>query len=161
MIWFSLLLCNYMWCKTCHKVVNIGTQHSCDGSSEFNHLITSTSWKYCPSKSFSFLSASSVDESKTSGKEFVVVVWRQERMPCLYVAVSTVCSRLPIPNPLNPSVSQSSLALLLYCLRSYSISQFGCDFLACHDAIKKSSGCDHMTANLYIYMKALSSNKHL
>ena len=54
-----LPLCNYTWCKICHQEVNIGTQHSCDGSSEFNRLMNSKGWKYCPSKLLSFLSASS------------------------------------------------------------------------------------------------------
>jgi|SRR5882762_2482263 len=47
--------CNYTWCKVCHQEVNrTGPRHSCDGSSELNHLMDSSGWKYCPSGSLSF-----------------------------------------------------------------------------------------------------------
>lgn len=42
--------CNYIWCKTCQQAIEIGgPQHSCDGSSELDHLMKSSGWKYCPS----------------------------------------------------------------------------------------------------------------
>ena len=42
--------CNYIWCKACQQAIEIGgPQHSCDGSSELDHLMKSSGWKYCPS----------------------------------------------------------------------------------------------------------------
>ncbi|EGN93596.1 hypothetical protein SERLA73DRAFT_115609 [Serpula lacrymans var. lacrymans S7.3] len=42
--------CNYIWCKACQQSVVIGgAKHSCDGSSELDHLMKQRGWKYCPS----------------------------------------------------------------------------------------------------------------
>ncbi|KAI0723138.1 hypothetical protein C8Q76DRAFT_721731 [Earliella scabrosa] len=41
--------CCYAWCKICSQEVEVGgPQHSCDGSSELNHLMKARGWKYCP-----------------------------------------------------------------------------------------------------------------
>jgi hypothetical protein len=81
--------CNYTWCKICHQEVNnTGPRHSCDGSSELNHLMDSRGWKYCPS---------------------------------------------------GPSL----FAQKLQNIQTY--------FLACHTAIEKSSGCNHMTVG-FVYL---------
>ncbi|KAK0202721.1 hypothetical protein DFS33DRAFT_1385094 [Desarmillaria ectypa] len=41
--------CNYTWCKSCQQSVDVtGPQHSCDGSSELDHLMKQRGWKYCP-----------------------------------------------------------------------------------------------------------------
>ena len=41
--------CNYAWCKSCQMAIDIGgPQHSCDGSSEFRHLMKEKGWKHCP-----------------------------------------------------------------------------------------------------------------
>ncbi|EKM59293.1 uncharacterized protein PHACADRAFT_86563, partial [Phanerochaete carnosa HHB-10118-sp] len=41
--------CNYIWCKACSRAIEIGgPPHSCDGSSELNHLMTQQGWKICP-----------------------------------------------------------------------------------------------------------------
>ncbi|KAK0501419.1 hypothetical protein EDD18DRAFT_1317711, partial [Armillaria luteobubalina] len=41
--------CNHTWCKSCQQTVDItGPQHSCDGSSELDHLMKKRGWKYCP-----------------------------------------------------------------------------------------------------------------
>ncbi|KAI0058501.1 hypothetical protein BV25DRAFT_1810589, partial [Artomyces pyxidatus] len=41
--------CNHLWCKFCQQAVEIGgPQHSCDGSSELDHLMRQRGWKYCP-----------------------------------------------------------------------------------------------------------------
>ena len=43
--------CCYAWCKICSQEVEVGgPQHSCDGSSELNHLMKARGWKYCPGK---------------------------------------------------------------------------------------------------------------
>ncbi|EGO18967.1 hypothetical protein SERLADRAFT_443513 [Serpula lacrymans var. lacrymans S7.9] len=43
--------CNYIWCKACQQSVVIGgAKHSCDGSSELDHLMKQRGWKYCPSQ---------------------------------------------------------------------------------------------------------------
>lgn len=41
--------CNYVWCKACQQEIEVGgPQHSCDGSSELNHLMNERGWKHCP-----------------------------------------------------------------------------------------------------------------
>ncbi|SJL03907.1 uncharacterized protein ARMOST_07264 [Armillaria ostoyae] len=41
--------CNHTWCKSCQQTVDVtGPQHSCDGSSELDHLMKQRGWKYCP-----------------------------------------------------------------------------------------------------------------
>ncbi|KAJ7307075.1 hypothetical protein DFH08DRAFT_901173 [Mycena albidolilacea] len=41
--------CNHAWCKSCQQVIPIdGPKHSCDGSSELEHLMKSRGWKHCP-----------------------------------------------------------------------------------------------------------------
>ncbi|TFY82539.1 hypothetical protein EWM64_g1474 [Hericium alpestre] len=42
--------CRYIWCKNCQQEITIGgPKHSCDGSSELDHLMRERGWKYCPS----------------------------------------------------------------------------------------------------------------
>jgi hypothetical protein len=42
--------CNYIWCKQCQQTVSgVGPQHSCNGESELNYMMTERGWKYCPS----------------------------------------------------------------------------------------------------------------
>jgi len=49
--------CTYIWCKACQQeIVPNGPEHSCDGSSELNHLVQQQGWKFCPSK-FPYLSS--------------------------------------------------------------------------------------------------------
>lgn len=46
--------CSYTWCKFCNRGIKIkGPKHSCDGSSELDHLMKTKGWKYCPSTSVS------------------------------------------------------------------------------------------------------------
>ncbi|RPD67337.1 hypothetical protein L227DRAFT_491050, partial [Lentinus tigrinus ALCF2SS1-6] len=41
--------CGYAWCKACSQAIDIGgPKHSCDGSSELNHLMDLRGWKHCP-----------------------------------------------------------------------------------------------------------------
>jgi len=41
--------CDHIWCKVCQQSITLGgPQHSCDGSSELNHLMKERGWKYCP-----------------------------------------------------------------------------------------------------------------
>ncbi|KAJ7491894.1 hypothetical protein FB451DRAFT_1165111 [Mycena latifolia] len=41
--------CNYTWCKACqHTIPMDGPKHSCDGSSELEHLMNRRGWKHCP-----------------------------------------------------------------------------------------------------------------
>ncbi|KAL4071879.1 hypothetical protein J3A83DRAFT_4093165 [Scleroderma citrinum] len=41
--------CNHIWCKFCNRSIKIrGPKHSCDGSSELDHLMKKKGWKYCP-----------------------------------------------------------------------------------------------------------------
>lgn len=41
--------CNYAWCKACQQAIVIdGPKHSCDGSSELEHLMQRRGWKHCP-----------------------------------------------------------------------------------------------------------------
>ena len=41
--------CNHVWCKACSREIEIGgPQHSCDGSSELNHLMNERGWRKCP-----------------------------------------------------------------------------------------------------------------
>ena len=45
--------CNYVWCKACQQEITIGgPQHSCDGSSELNHLMEQQGWRHCPGTRF-------------------------------------------------------------------------------------------------------------
>jgi len=42
--------CNHTWCKHCQQTIDFGRQqHSCDGTSELDHLMKEQGWKYCPS----------------------------------------------------------------------------------------------------------------
>ncbi|KAI9437330.1 hypothetical protein H4582DRAFT_340280 [Lactarius indigo] len=42
--------CNYVWCKQCQQAIHSGgPNHSCDGTSELDHLVKQQGWKYCPS----------------------------------------------------------------------------------------------------------------
>jgi len=42
--------CNHVWCKQCQQSIDFnGPKHSCDGTSELNHLMKQQGWKYCPS----------------------------------------------------------------------------------------------------------------
>ncbi|OJA20773.1 hypothetical protein AZE42_08733 [Rhizopogon vesiculosus] len=41
--------CNHIWCKSCQQSFTIGgPPHSCDGTSELDHLMKQRGWKYCP-----------------------------------------------------------------------------------------------------------------
>ena len=41
--------CNHAWCKQCQKSIDSnGPKHSCDGTSELDHLMKEQGWKYCP-----------------------------------------------------------------------------------------------------------------
>ncbi|KAF8216876.1 hypothetical protein K438DRAFT_1797974 [Mycena galopus ATCC 62051] len=41
--------CNYAWCKSCQQTIPMdGPKHSCDGSSELEHLMKRRGWKHCP-----------------------------------------------------------------------------------------------------------------
>lgn len=42
--------CAHIWCKACQLSITLdGVQHSCDGTSELDHLMKERGWKYCPS----------------------------------------------------------------------------------------------------------------
>ncbi|KAF9234649.1 hypothetical protein BU15DRAFT_52330 [Melanogaster broomeanus] len=44
--------CDHVWCKECQQTITIffgGPEHSCDGSSELDHLMKENGWRYCPS----------------------------------------------------------------------------------------------------------------
>ncbi|KAF7308998.1 RING-type domain-containing protein [Mycena kentingensis (nom. inval.)] len=42
--------CNFAWCKACQQEILMGSgpKHSCDGSSEMEHLLAQRKWKRCP-----------------------------------------------------------------------------------------------------------------
>jgi hypothetical protein len=41
--------CNHTWCKQCQQSIYFnGPKHSCDGTSELDHLMKQQGWKYCP-----------------------------------------------------------------------------------------------------------------
>ncbi|KAI0260310.1 hypothetical protein BC834DRAFT_554275 [Gloeopeniophorella convolvens] len=41
--------CDYTWCKTCQQeITRDGPEHSCDGTTELNHLVQQEGWKFCP-----------------------------------------------------------------------------------------------------------------
>ncbi|KAG9314710.1 hypothetical protein JVU11DRAFT_5519 [Chiua virens] len=41
--------CHHVWCKKCEQTIVIdGLKHSCDGSSELDHLMKEKGWKHCP-----------------------------------------------------------------------------------------------------------------
>ncbi|KAJ7696452.1 hypothetical protein B0H17DRAFT_398903 [Mycena rosella] len=51
--------CNYAWCKACQQTIPMdGPKHSCDGSSELEHLMKSRGWKHCPGCKTPFQKAS-------------------------------------------------------------------------------------------------------
>lgn len=42
--------CQHVWCKKCEQTIAVdGPKHSCDGSSELDHLMKEKGWKHCPS----------------------------------------------------------------------------------------------------------------
>ena len=44
--------CDHIWCKLCQQSIDLnGPAHSCDGTSELDHLVKEQGWKYCPSES--------------------------------------------------------------------------------------------------------------
>ncbi|KAJ7656296.1 hypothetical protein DFH06DRAFT_991742 [Mycena polygramma] len=41
--------CDHVWCKACQQTIVIGgPKHSCDGSTELEHLMKRRGWKHCP-----------------------------------------------------------------------------------------------------------------
>ena len=41
--------CNNVWCKQCQQTIEFGgPKHSCDGTTELDHLMKQQGWKYCP-----------------------------------------------------------------------------------------------------------------
>jgi len=43
--------CCHVWCKQCQQSIDFnGPKHSCDGTSELDHLMKEQGWKYCPSE---------------------------------------------------------------------------------------------------------------
>ncbi|KAF8216806.1 hypothetical protein K438DRAFT_1559122, partial [Mycena galopus ATCC 62051] len=43
--------CHYAWCQSCQQPAlapTNGSTHSCDGTSEFEHLMQHRGWKHCP-----------------------------------------------------------------------------------------------------------------
>ncbi|KAK0194944.1 hypothetical protein F5146DRAFT_924419 [Armillaria mellea] len=43
--------CSYTWCKSCSQAIDTAPgapEHSCDGTSELDHLMKERGWKYCP-----------------------------------------------------------------------------------------------------------------
>ena len=43
--------CDHAWCKQCQQSIDFnGPKHSCDGTSELDHLMKQQGWKYCPSE---------------------------------------------------------------------------------------------------------------
>ncbi|KAK0225419.1 hypothetical protein IW262DRAFT_685776 [Armillaria fumosa] len=43
--------CEHKWCKSCSQTIDTaagGPEHSCDGTSELDHLMKQRGWKYCP-----------------------------------------------------------------------------------------------------------------
>ncbi|KAF8548674.1 hypothetical protein OG21DRAFT_1422667 [Imleria badia] len=43
--------CDHVWCKKCQQTIEPGgPEHSCDGTSELDHLVKQQGWRYCPSE---------------------------------------------------------------------------------------------------------------
>ena len=43
--------CYHVWCKQCQQSIDFNSLlHSCDGTSELDHLMKQQGWKYCPSE---------------------------------------------------------------------------------------------------------------
>ena len=43
--------CNHVWCKRCESSIQrSGPRHTCDGSSELEHLAKASGWRHCPGK---------------------------------------------------------------------------------------------------------------
>lgn len=43
--------CDHVWCKRCQQTIDpSGPKHSCDGTSELDHLMKQQGWRYCPSE---------------------------------------------------------------------------------------------------------------
>ncbi|KAN0094327.1 hypothetical protein V8E55_002614 [Tylopilus felleus] len=41
--------CDHVWCKKCEQTIEPGgPNHSCDGTSELDHLMKQQGWRYCP-----------------------------------------------------------------------------------------------------------------
>lgn len=43
--------CSHTWCKSCSQTIDTvpgAPEHSCDGTSELDHLMKERGWKYCP-----------------------------------------------------------------------------------------------------------------
>jgi len=77
--------CNHTWCKQCQQSIDFGgPKHSCDGTSELDHLMKEQGWKYCPSESASVryyllsdfhFSACKTPVQKESGCNHMTVSW--------------------------------------------------------------------------------------
>ena len=43
--------CDHVWCQKCQQTIEPGgPKHSCDGTSELDHLMKQQGWRYCPSE---------------------------------------------------------------------------------------------------------------
>ncbi|KAH9912630.1 uncharacterized protein BXZ73DRAFT_56145, partial [Epithele typhae] len=62
--------CGHVWCKMCSQAIQIGgPKHSCDGSSELQHLMGQHGWKNCPGArpANAFYSGCQTPAEKTEG----------------------------------------------------------------------------------------------
>ncbi|KAJ7656293.1 hypothetical protein DFH06DRAFT_1091170 [Mycena polygramma] len=89
--------CDHVWCKACQQTIVIGgPKHSCDGSTELEHLMKRRGWKHCPNCKTPF--------QKTSGCNHITCISPSCNTHFCYLCGETIV-RSSIPREIQAAKS--------------------------------------------------------
>jgi hypothetical protein len=71
--------CPAHWCKNCHRIIEKGKEHSCDGQKEFDELAREQKWKKCPGM---LLCYSASPENTPNNSKTIPILIYMNRMWC-------------------------------------------------------------------------------